>query len=101
MRIPDTSLKILLLLTVSLLAVACTRTADDFEVWGLDVSRHQKDVDWEKVLQHEQPHFVFIKATEGTLIVDPTYAKHRAERGDTVDERFETLSDEAWQGAGA
>ena len=34
MRIPDTSLKILLLLTVSLLAVACTRTADDFEVGG-------------------------------------------------------------------
>ena len=62
-----------------LLMFSCERTADDFEVWGLDVSRHQKEVNWEKVFEHEQPYFVFIKATEGTLIVDPTYEKHRAE----------------------
>ncbi len=72
-------LRIMCLGVASLLMLSCERTADDFEVWGLDVSRHQKEVNWEKVFEHEQPYFVFIKATEGTLIVDPTYEKHRAE----------------------
>ena len=76
-------LRMLCLGVASLLMVSCERTADDFEVWGLDVSRHQKEVNWEKVLEHEQPNFVFIKATEGTLIVDPTYEKHRAELENT------------------
>lgn len=72
-------LRMMCLGVASLLMLSCDRTADDFEVWGLDVSRHQKEVNWEKVFEHEQPYFVFIKATEGTLIVDPTYEKHRAE----------------------
>lgn len=72
-------LRIMCLGVALLLMFSCERTADDFEVWGLDVSRHQKEVNWEKVFEHEQPYFVFIKATEGTLIVDPTYEKHRAE----------------------
>lgn len=62
------------------LMVSCgQKHPDDFEIWGLDVSRHQKDVNWLEVAQHEKPDFVFIKATEGTLIVDPTYARHRRE----------------------
>lgn len=64
-------------LTVALLFAACgEKTADDFEVWGLDVSRHQQDINWEKVAEAEKPNFVIIKATEGTLIVDPTYERH-------------------------
>ena len=64
-------------LTVALLLAACgEKTADDFEVWGLDVSRHQQDINWEKVAETEKPYFVIIKATEGTLIVDPTYERH-------------------------
>lgn len=61
--------------------VSCSnkRDPDSFVVWGLDVSRHQKEVDWLEVSKHEKPHFVFIKATEGTLIQDPTYAKHSKE----------------------
>jgi len=54
-------------LTVALLFAACgEKTADDFEVWGLDVSRHQQDINWEKVAEAEKPFFVIIKATEGT-----------------------------------
>lgn len=65
---------------IVLLLTACgKRHPDDFEVWGLDVSRHQKGVNWLEVVEHECPHFVFIKATEGTLIVDPTYDRHRRE----------------------
>ena len=30
-----------------------------------------------KVIESEKPYFVLIKATEGTLIVDPTYEQHR------------------------
>ncbi|MDD3108462.1 MAG: glycoside hydrolase family 25 protein [Alistipes sp.] len=59
---------------------ACSTPApEDFEVWGVDVSRHQQNVDWEQVVDAEMPYFVFIKATEGTLIIDPTYAQHRKE----------------------
>ncbi len=60
-----------------ILVVSCGKKGpDDFEVWGLDVSRHQKGIDWLEVVAHERPHFVFIKATEGTLIQDPTYERH-------------------------
>lgn len=69
----------LALVCVLLLSCGGRPTADDFQVWGLDVSRHQKNINWLEVAQHEKPHFVFIKATEGTLIVDPTYNTHRQE----------------------
>ncbi len=67
-------------LCVALLLTACgKKQPGDFDVWGLDVSRHQKEVNWLEVAEHEKPHFVFIKATEGTLIADPTYDRHRRE----------------------
>lgn len=55
------------------------RDHKDYQVWGIDVSRHQKRVDWGNVLENNTPYFVFLKATEGTLIVDPTYEKHAKE----------------------
>lgn len=75
------------LATVTLLAIVCcscgsTSTSknsdeDDYEIWGIDISKHQISVDWDHVAQSDNiPHFVFLKATEGTLIVDPTYEKH-------------------------
>lgn len=64
-------------LLLAIFIISCDRPgAEDYEVWGMDVSRHQKDVDWLEVMEHERPFFVFIKATEGTLIQDPTYARH-------------------------
>lgn len=65
-----------------LASCSSTVTSDNYEVWGLDVSRHQSNVDWSKVVEHERPYFVFIKATEGTMIVDPTYDTHRKELND-------------------
>lgn len=68
------------LLAAAAAVSACKeKTASDFEVWGLDVSRHQDNINWEKVVEHEKPYFVFIKATEGTMITDPTYDRHRKE----------------------
>ena len=55
---------------------------EDYEVWGLDVSKHQRNINWEKVVEHECPNFVFIKATEGLIISDPTYDKHAKELDD-------------------
>lgn len=69
-------------LLFSILLTGCgksEKTADSYTIWGMDVSRHQQNVDWAKVVEHERPYFVFIKATEGTLIVDPTYEQHRKE----------------------
>lgn len=59
------------------LLISCGRnTPRHYPVWGLDVSRHQQNVNWSEVAEREMPYFVFIKATEGTLIQDPTYDRH-------------------------
>ncbi|MCD8185237.1 MAG: hypothetical protein LUD68_01885 [Rikenellaceae bacterium] len=55
------------------------KPASAYDVWGIDVSRHQQHIDWKTVCQSDKPHFVFLKATEGTLIQDPLYRKHRQE----------------------
>jgi len=70
------------ILLAAILALALTgcnrpRPASAYEVWGIDVSRHQGDIDWHSLCSEEQPHFVFLKATEGTLIQDPSFKRHR------------------------
>lgn len=40
---------------------------------GIDVSRHQKVIDWTKVGCDEKVTFVYIKATEGATLTDPQY----------------------------
>lgn len=49
------------------------RPHTDYAVWGLDVSKHNGNINWETVQKSNCPHFVFLKATEGTLICDPKY----------------------------
>ena len=45
-------------------------------VYGIDVSRHQKEIDWKKVRIYKgNPiQFVYIKATEGTTYQDKKYS---------------------------
>ena len=47
---------------------------DDYEVHGIDVSRHQRSIDWEAVKGMKQNDiefsFAFIKASEGRTVVD-------------------------------
>lgn len=45
-------------------------------MWGLDVSKWQGDIKWSEVVKHNKPHFVFLKATEGVTITDPTYKRN-------------------------
>ena len=40
---------------------------------GIDVSRHQKDIDWEEVARDKNVKYVYVKATEGATFVDPRY----------------------------
>lgn len=35
------------------------------KVRGIDVSNHQKDIDWKQISQNKKVRFVFIKVTEG------------------------------------
>lgn len=39
--------------------------ANKYPIHGIDVSNHQKDIDWEAVAKSKNIKFVFIKATEG------------------------------------
>jgi lysozyme len=53
---------------------------DHFEVHGIDVSKYQKRINWKLVRQMKdrglQLHFAFMKATEGTDIVDPQFGRN-------------------------
>ncbi|MCD8072043.1 MAG: hypothetical protein LUE10_02495 [Alistipes sp.] len=74
---------LILILACLLLLASCGnghrgRSYDEYEVWGIDVSRHQQNIDWDELAKRNRPHFVFLKATEGTLIADPTYEKNAA-----------------------
>lgn len=44
----------------------------DYKVYGVDVSRHQGDIDWYQLKAHEVK-FCFIKATEGEKLVDKQF----------------------------
>lgn len=46
---------------------------------GIDVSSHQKDIDWAKVSKDKNIRFVYIKATEGATYVSPHYERNLRE----------------------
>ncbi len=47
-------------------------------VWGIDLSHHQSDIDWEK-LGEQKPNFMFIKASEGVTHQDTKYSENYSE----------------------
>src|SRR5687768_16513808 len=46
-------------------------------IFGIDVSHHQKDIDWTK-LRSSQIRFSFAKATEGLRFRDPCFSQNWA-----------------------
>jgi lysozyme len=75
-----------ILLLASLGWSACNWVPHDakkFEIHGLDVSHHQKRINWDRV--QEQPHiqFVFVKATEADDFKDSLFAHNWAALGRT------------------
>lgn len=47
----------------------------DYQVYGIDVSKYQGEVDWYQIRNHEVD-FVFIKATEGERLVDRNFKQN-------------------------
>ena len=63
---------------LSLLLVTCNKTTkhmDNYEVFGIDVSRHQQIINWDTIAQ-QQVSFAFVKATEGEEMVDTFFNKN-------------------------
>jgi len=44
-------------------------------VWGIDISHHQKNVNFDKLVTENKPAFVFLKSTEGKSHVDVAYTE--------------------------
>ena len=53
-------------------------TATSGKIFGIDVSHHQGNINWNKVKKWEDKsiQFAYIKATEGATLVDKTYEKN-------------------------
>ena len=43
---------------------------------GIDVSKHQGDINWEELKKNPKVKFVYIKATEGSDYIDPRYKQN-------------------------
>ncbi|MBT8326069.1 MAG: hypothetical protein KJP21_00010 [Bacteroidia bacterium] len=46
-------------------------------LWGIDISKYQKNINWSLMVRKNKPDFVFVKVTEGTTIVDKMYRSHK------------------------
>lgn len=75
-------LKRVLLAFLNLLMIGCNKSsvspfADlNGNVWGIDLSHHQGNINW-NLLTKRKPHFIFLKATEGTTHIDPKYPEYK------------------------
>ncbi len=47
-------------------------------ILGIDVSHHQKRIDWRQLVQRSEVHFVFVKATEGGDFLDSLFSENWA-----------------------
>ncbi len=54
---------------------------DKSSIWGIDISHHQKNVDWVE-LKYSKPHFIFLKATEGCSHRDTKYKEYKEKAED-------------------
>lgn len=54
--------------------VVATKDKQEF-VWGIDLSHHQKNVDFDKLITENKPAFVFLKATEGKSHIDDAFTE--------------------------
>lgn len=46
------------------------------EMLGVDVSHHQKAIDWQRVAEQQSINFAFVKATEGGDFIDTLFCKN-------------------------
>jgi lysozyme len=60
----------------SLLPKDSTEWADASGKWGIDISHHQRHVDWQKLVDENKPDFIFLKSTEGSSHVDTKFHEY-------------------------
>ncbi|SDZ86674.1 glycoside hydrolase family 25 protein [Bizionia paragorgiae] len=46
-------------------------------VWGIDISHHQKSIDWDVLVSENKPDFIFLKSTEGVTHQDSKYKAYK------------------------
>lgn len=46
------------------------------EFWGIDLSHHQKVIDWQTLVKKNKPDFIILKTSEGSGIVDVKYPEY-------------------------
>ncbi len=49
---------------------------DKNAIWGIDISHHQASIDWNELKNHK-PHFIYLKATEGSTHLDTKYKSYK------------------------
>ena len=47
-------------------------------VWGIDISHHQHNVDWNLLAQKNKPQFIYLKTTEGATFQDNKYLEYQS-----------------------
>ena len=52
---------------------------DSESIWGIDISHHQKNIDWDELVKHNKPDFIFLKCTEGVTHQDTKYKIYKKE----------------------
>lgn len=59
---------------------------DSESTWGIDISHHQKKINWDELVKHNKPDFIFLKCTEGATHQDTKYNtyKNKAEQYNIV-----------------
>jgi lysozyme len=59
---------------------------DSEGVWGIDISHHQKKINWDELVEYNKPDFIFLKSTEGTTHQDSKYKvyKNEAEKSEIL-----------------
>jgi lysozyme len=55
------------------------RHPQSMPAWGIDISHHQSNIHWSHFTESHIPHFVFLKATEGTHFVDNKFYRYASE----------------------
>ena len=48
-------------------------------VWGIDISHHQRRIDWDVLAKENKPEFIFLKCSEGKTHQDTKYKEYRKE----------------------
>ena len=60
----------------TIIALSCIDNAhNEYPLWGIDVSHHQGDINWEKI-KEQGVNFAYIKATEGGDFKDRLYSSN-------------------------